>query len=126
MGKIICRAAAEHLTPCIMELGGKNPVFVTSQADWKSAIWKILDNKFLNAGQFCVSPDYVLLDESIDIEEFKAEVKAATLKYFDSAAKGSEHYARIVAPRHHERLMKMLEEEHGGEYIIGGPAEVTH
>ena len=71
VGKIICKAAAEHLTPCIMELGGKNPVFVTAKSDWKTAIWKILDNKFLNAGQFCVSPDYILLDESINIEDSK-------------------------------------------------------
>jgi len=119
VGKIVCRAAAEHLTPVILELGGKNPIFVTSKCDWRKAMSKILDNKFLNAGQFCVSPDYVLLDEGIDLEEFRAHVTAVLTEYFTEDPKASPRYGRIVSARHHERVLGMLQEEHGGEVVAG-------
>jgi hypothetical protein len=82
VGRVIYKAAAEHLTPCILELGGKNPVFITKTADLKSTCWKLVDAKFQNAGQFCVSPDHVLVEEGVDLVKLKEEMKTALFEFF--------------------------------------------
>ena len=60
-----------QLSPVCMELGGKNPVYVTKNANLETAVLKLVHNKFLNVGQFCVSPDHVYLDSSINVDEFE-------------------------------------------------------
>ena len=67
VGKIVSRAAAEHLTPVVLELGGKNPVVVETDADLAIAARKIVDGRFKNGGQFCVAPDYVLVAEGGEV-----------------------------------------------------------
>ena len=67
MGKIIYKAAAEHLTPVTLELGGKSPVIITKDANIKMAAKRIVWGKFLNAGQTCIAPDYLYVDAQISM-----------------------------------------------------------
>lgn len=102
----ICKAAAEQLSPVCMELGGKNPVYVTKNANLETAVLKLVDNKFQNAGQFCVSPDHVYLDAAIDLTEFTRLVKEAVLKYFGEDPQKSKNLSRIINAHHHKRLVE--------------------
>ncbi|MHA6727440.1 aldehyde dehydrogenase family protein [Chryseobacterium sp. A301] len=108
VGKIVYEAAAKHLTPVTLELGGKSPAIVTRSADLKTAAKRIVWGKFLNAGQTCVAPDYVLIDSAIE-SEFLSHV-THYLKKFRYEAQ-STHYAKIVTPSHFERLEGLLEGE---------------
>ena len=117
--KAICKAAAEHLSPVCMELGGKNPVYVTRNANLETAVLKLVDNKFQNAGQFCVSPDHVYLDSAIDLDEFTKLVREATLKYFGDDPQQSPNFSRIINATHHKRLVEYRNaRDHGGSNIL--------
>ena len=72
VGKIVYKAAAAHLTPVTLELGGKSPVFITKDANIKMAAKRIIWGKFLNAGQTCIAPDYVYVDAKVSEEFFKS------------------------------------------------------
>ena len=72
VGKIVYKAAAAHLTPVTLELGGKSPVFITKDANIKMAAKRIIWGKFLNAGQTCIAPDYVYVDAKVSEEFLKA------------------------------------------------------
>ena len=86
VGQIVYEAAAKHLTPVTLELGGKSPAIVTSSANFEVAAKRIVWGKFLNAGQTCVAPDYILVDEVFEVKEFK------TFKDF----KNSDHFPIIA------------------------------
>ncbi|WP_296382103.1 aldehyde dehydrogenase family protein [Winogradskyella sp.] len=103
VGKIVMSAAAKHLTSVTLELGGKSPTIIDKTANIEKAAKKIIWGKYLNAGQICVAPDYVLIDESIKTEFIEACKKL--MKYFYSEnPKSSKSYARIVTNKHFERL----------------------
>ncbi|HRO74645.1 MAG TPA: aldehyde dehydrogenase [Crocinitomicaceae bacterium] len=114
VGKIVYKAAAEHLTPVTLELGGKSPVFVTENADLKVAARRIVWGKFMNAGQTCVAPDYVYVQENIKtefLEKLTAEIKKRA--YSETAT----HYCQIINERNFDRLEKMIDPK---KVIIGG------
>jgi aldehyde dehydrogenase (NAD+) len=116
VGKIIMKAAAEHLTPVTLELGGKSPAIVTDTAAIKMTAKRLVWGKFLNGGQTCVAPDYILVDEKVKtklIEELKIQIE----KIHGSDPQKSEALVRIINLRHFNRLMKLMIPEkiiHGG------------
>ena len=91
----MARAAAEHLTPTTLELVGKSPAIVHRDAKLDVAARRIVWGKFLNAGQTCVAPDYVLAQRDIK-EELLARMKRQLVEFFGPDPKRSEDYARIV------------------------------
>ena len=119
--RAICKAAAEHLSPVCMELGGKNPVYVTRNANLETAVLKLVDNKFQNVGQFCVSPDHVYLDSQIDVNEFTRLLKEAVQKYFGDDPQQSKNYSRVINASHHQRLVQYRSSaDHGGVDLLEG------
>jgi aldehyde dehydrogenase (NAD+) len=124
IGKIVMRAAAEHLSSVTLELGGKSPAIVDATANLRDAAEKIVWGKFINAGQTCVAPDYVLVQASAQAG-LVAEMKAAIARYYNVEGKGvkqSESYARIVNEHHYARLARLLEdaEMRGATVATGG------
>ncbi|MET3537858.1 aldehyde dehydrogenase [Chryseobacterium limigenitum] len=116
VGKIIYKAAAEHLTPVTLELGGKSPVIITKDANLEVAAKRIIWGKFLNAGQTCVAPDYLLVEESIQ-EQF-LEMLRNQIKEFKYEP-DSEQYTRIINQKNFHRLIKLIDKEKiyfGGNY----------
>jgi len=116
VGRIVMTAAARHLTPVTLELGGKSPCIVDSDVDLKVAGRRIAWGKFFNAGQTCVAPDYVLVPPALE-QPLLEEIKQAVTGFFGAEPKGSPDYGRIVSARHHERLSKLLA---SGEVVVGG------
>lgn len=118
VGRIIMRAAAEHLTPVTLELGGKSPTIVDKDVDMSCAARRILWGKFMNAGQTCIAPDYILAHK--DIEEKLAERLKETLEEFYGAnPKESDDYARIINKRQFQRLSKLLEADKDKVFVGG-------
>ncbi len=116
VGKIVYEAAAKNLTPVILELGGKSPVIVTSEANFEVAAKRIVWGKFLNAGQTCVAPDYILVDEKVK-DSFLDSLKSYIQKF--NYQPDSEHYTRIINDRNFDRLIKLIDQEKvffGGKY----------
>lgn len=107
VGKIVYQAAAEHLTPVTLELGGKSPVFITKGANLKVAAKRIAWGKFLNAGQTCIAPDYILVDESIE-EEFLKLLKERIIEMNYSIEQ--ENYPQIINDRNYQRLHGLIDE----------------
>lgn len=116
VGKSIMQAAAQHLTPITLELGGKSPCIVHKDAHLKLAAKRIAWGKFMNAGQTCVAPDYVYVHEAVK-EAFLAELKQAIEQLYGANPLDNESYTRIVSDRHFNRLQVMLQD---GEVSIGG------
>ncbi len=121
VGRIVMEAAAKHLTPVTLELGGKSPCLVDRHADLDVAARRIVWGKFYNAGQTCVAPDYVLADEAIE-EALLDRMKMTIRQFFGDHPQASPDYGRIVSPRHHQRLMKLL--EGAGELVTGGDSDL--
>ena len=119
VGRIVMAAAAKHLTPVTLELGGKSPVIVTADADVDVAARRIAWGKFVNAGQTCVAPDYVLVDAAVEDRLMGALLRAVHDFYGDDP-KHSADYGRIINEHHWDRLTGLLD---GGGYdsiICGG------
>jgi aldehyde dehydrogenase (NAD+) len=116
MGKVVMRAAAEFLTPVILELGGKSPCVVDQTAHIPTAAKRIAWGKTLNAGQTCIAPDYLYLHESVKTT-FIHEYRTALVQFFGENPKESPHYARIVHDAAMQRLLPYLSE---GTCEIGG------
>lgn len=119
VGRIVSRAAAEHLTPVLLELGGKSPVIITKNADVKLAARRVLWGKQVNAGQTCVAPDYILVDAAIK-PKFIAELKKAYKEYFPDDDKETwSSYSHIINERHFDRVSGILNKTEG-TVIVGG------
>jgi aldehyde dehydrogenase (NAD+) len=117
-GKKVMEQAAKNLTPLTLELGGKSPAIVTEDADLKLAAKRIVWGKFMNAGQTCVAPDYVLVDESIRRKFLKLIIQF-TKKFFGPEVRGKRSYPRIVSENHVDRLAALLDKNkisYGGGY----------
>ncbi len=108
VGKIVMSAAAKHLASVTLELGGKSPTIIDSTANIDKAAKRIVWGKFMNAGQICVSPDYILIDETIR-EKFTKACKKWIEHYFTNEPKTSDSYGRIVTDKHFNRLQAHLE-----------------
>jgi aldehyde dehydrogenase (NAD+) len=106
VGKIIFKAAAEHMTPVTLELGGKSPVIISKDANLEIAAKRIIWGKFLNAGQTCVAPDYLLVEESIQ-EQFLELLRKYILEFkYES---DSEQYTRIINQKNFQRLIQLID-----------------
>lgn len=116
VGKVVMRAAAEHLTPVTLELGGKSPSIVHKDANLQVAAQRLARGKFLNAGQTCVAPDYLLVHEDVR-EEFISLLQAEINDKYTENATQNPNFPHIVNQRNFDRLAKFLED---GEFLIGG------
>lgn len=121
IGRLVMQAAARTLTPVTLELGGKNPAIVAADADLEVAARRIVWGRFLNAGQTCVSPDYVLVERGVEARFLEA-VAAAVGEFYGTDPRRSEDFARIVNDRHFARLTALLA-THGGEVVVGGAVD---
>lgn len=119
VGQIVMEKAAKHLTPVCLELGGKSPCIVDSKIDVMVAARRIVWGKFMNAGQTCVAPDYLLVHEAI-YTEFSKALKNVLKEFFGNDAKDSDSYARIVNKSHFLRLTSLLK---NGGTITGGKSD---
>ncbi len=114
VGKLVMAAASRHLTPLVLELGGKSPVIVDETADLKLAARRIAFGKVLNAGQTCVAPDYLLIDRRVK-DRFVEHFRQALLDFFPGG--DYRDYPRIINDKHFQRLESLLE---GQAILIGG------
>lgn len=116
VGKIVHQAAAKHLTPTTLELGGKSPVYIDNSVDIETAAKRILWGKCVNAGQTCVAPDYILCTK--EVQGKFVEAAARILKqWYGENAQESPDLCRIVTDKHFARLVKFLE---GTKIAVGG------
>ncbi|WP_069174503.1 aldehyde dehydrogenase family protein [Streptomyces griseus] len=116
VGRIVMAAAAKHLTPVTLELGGKSPAFVDRDTDLRTVASRLVSGKFLNAGQTCVAPDYVLTDPETAAPLAEA-LAAAVEERFGPDPSASPEYGRIVNGRHFDRLVGLLD---SGRTVTGG------
>lgn len=116
VGKIIMRAAADHLIPVTLELGGKSPTIVDADASLQMAAKRIVWGKFLNGGQTCVAPDYLLVHQSIKAELIR-EIAKQIKQIHGENPMFSEAFTRIINPRHYQRLLKLIDKD---KIVIGG------
>lgn len=128
VGKIIMKAAAEHLSSVTLELGGKSPAVIDQRVDFKDAASKLVWGKFVNCGQTCIAPDYVLVHASVKKELINA-LKSSIEAMYNSSGKGvqaSPDYARIVNIKHLNRLSSMLQDavDKGAVIEFGGVIDV--
>ena len=121
IGRIVMTAAAKHLTPVTLELGGKSPCIVHEDCDLATAARRVAWGKFLNAGQTCIAPDYVLVHESV-ADAFIEKLGTSIRKFFGKDAKSSPDYPRIISERHFDRVAGLIE---GGKIAIGGESDRT-
>lgn len=119
VGRIVMKAAAEHLTPVTLELGGKSPTIVTRNAKMKVAAQRIAWGKFVNAGQTCIAPDYVLVERAVH-DEFVATLCQTIRSFYGSDPSKSPDYGRIASDTHFHRLEKLLD---CGTVAIGGDSD---
>ena len=122
VGRVVMRAAAEHLTPVTLELGGKSPAIVAADANIDVAAKRIAWAKFLNAGQTCVAPDYVLVEDIVE-DELLGKLADAVTEFYGDDPRQSDDYARIVNERHHDRLMKLLGDGGFDATVFGGTGD---
>ncbi|OOG68075.1 aldehyde dehydrogenase family protein [Algoriphagus sp. A40] len=127
VGKVVMKAAAEHLTSVTLELGGKSPALIDDTADLNDAAGKIIWGKFVNCGQTCIAPDYILVPETHK-ERLVMEMKVFLQKFYDPFYKGISHsgdYARIINKRHFTRIKNLLTDaiEKGATLEFGGNFE---
>lgn len=116
LGRVVMRAAAENLTPVVLELGGKSPVVVDKSADIKLAAKRIAWGKTLNAGQTCIAPDYLLIHKDVKAE-FVVAFRHAIAELHGEDVHKSEHYVRMVSDRAFERVVSYLD---CGDVVAGG------
>jgi aldehyde dehydrogenase (NAD+) len=108
VGKLVAKAAAEHLTPVTLELGGKNPCIVDETADLPLAARRIVWGKFMNAGQTCIAPDYILARASIK-DKLVGLLKEEISRAYGNNPESSEDFARIINDRNFERLVGLID-----------------
>ncbi|KAF9917892.1 Aldehyde dehydrogenase [Lobosporangium transversale] len=121
VAKIIMKAAAEHLTPVTLELGGKSPVFVDEDTNMAIAAKRIAFGKTFNAGQTCVAPDYLLLTAKAE-ERLVPELKKTLKEMYGENPQASD-FARIINNRHFHRLTNVLKGNKSGKIVVGGQTD---
>jgi len=122
VGKIVMKAAAEHLTPVTLELGGKSPIIIDSSVDLKVAVPRICWGKFANTGQTCVAPDYALVLKD-QYEPFLAEMKKCIKKFYGDNPKESDDFGKIISPRHAKRVADLIK---GVDIYCGGETDIDN
>lgn len=116
VGRVVMAAAVKDLTPVTLELGGKSPTIIDSSANLRVAARRVAWGKWLNAGQTCVAPDYVLVHEQVR-DRFLDELRTAMTDFYGADPRKAVDYGRIIAPRHFDRLVGLMS---GGTVLIGG------
>ena len=119
VGRIVARAAAEHLTPTVLELGGKSPCIVDKSADIERSVPTICWGKLLNSGQTCTAPDYIWVHKDVKealIEALKNQIQ----KFYGDDIKSSPDFGRIINQQHFERLKSLIE---GANIVFGGETD---
>ncbi len=122
IGKIVSQAIAKHMTPHTLELGGKNPCIITKHAHLSIAVKRIIWGKYINAGQTCIAPDYILIDKTLKtefIKEFKKQIEA----FYGENIQKSTDYSRIISDKHFDRLKNFIDTE---QVIYGGQNNKSH
>lgn len=121
VGRIVMAAAAQHLTPVTLELGGKSPVIVDKSANIDVAARRIAWGKWLNAGQTCIAPDYILVDNAVK-QKLIDGIAASIRDFYGDDVAASDSYGRIVSDRHFARLSQMMS---GGTVVVGGETDAA-
>ena len=121
LGQTVMEAAAKHLTPVVLELGGKSPCIVTESADLKVAARRIAWGKTINAGQTCIAPDYLLIHSSLK-EQFVEAFRTALVELHGKDARESRHYCRMVSAKAFERVVGYMAE---GRVLVGGGSDAA-
>ncbi|MCK6076794.1 aldehyde dehydrogenase [Paenibacillus silvae] len=116
VGRIVMKAAAEHLTPVTLELGGKSPAIVHHDADVQRAAQRIVRGKFLNAGQTCVAPDYLLVHEQV-YDQLMEQIRVEIHDKFGDDVMQNADFPHIVNTRNFDRLSAFLAD---GKTVLGG------
>ncbi|KAJ3157909.1 Aldehyde dehydrogenase, dimeric NADP-preferring [Geranomyces variabilis] len=127
VGKIVAAAAAKHLTPCVLELGGKSPVIIDETADLAIAAKRVMWAKSINCGQTCVAPDYVLVPRG-KVDAFAAACKDAVLDLYGENPKTNSHYPRVITKRQFDRLTDVLDKQKANgisKVAVGGETDET-
>ncbi|MBP7184568.1 MAG: aldehyde dehydrogenase family protein, partial [Saprospiraceae bacterium] len=121
VGKIVMKAAANHLASVTLELGGKSPTIIDDTASIKSAAKRIAWGKFFNCGQICIAPDYVFIHES-KLDEFVAALQKVINTFFGENPYDSDSFSLVVNKKHTERIANYLEQSilSGAKVLIGG------
>ncbi|XP_062479469.1 aldehyde dehydrogenase family 3 member A2 isoform X3 [Pezoporus occidentalis] len=117
VGKIVMAAAAKYLTPVTLELGGKSPCYIDTDCDLAVACRRITWGKYMNCGQTCIAPDYILCNPSIQSSVVE-NIKAALQEFYGEDVKSSPDYERVINKRHFRRILGLMEGQkiaHGGE-----------
>uniref|UniRef100_A0A673ID36 Aldehyde dehydrogenase n=1 Tax=Sinocyclocheilus rhinocerous TaxID=307959 RepID=A0A673ID36_9TELE len=109
VGKLVMEAAARHLTPVTLELGGKSPCYVDKNCDIAVACRRITWGKFANCGQTCIAPDYILCEPSIQ-DRIVEEIQKTLLEFYQKDPKSSPDYCRIINTRHFDRALALMNE----------------
>ncbi|XP_038117570.1 aldehyde dehydrogenase family 3 member B1 isoform X1 [Culex quinquefasciatus] len=119
VGRIVHQACNENLTPCTLELGGKSPCYIDSTADIAIATKRILWGKFINAGQTCIAPDYLLCSQQVQ-KQFLEEARKILKEWYGTNPKESPDLCRIINQQHFQRLSAMIK---GANVAIGGDTD---
>ncbi len=119
VGKVVMRAAAEHLTPVLLELGGQNPAIVDETANIPDAAKKIVWGAMAWGGQWCTSPGYAVVHESI-AEQFLAECKKAVVELYGADPKSNSDYSRVISPAAVARLASLIDHK---KVVYGGKSD---
>jgi aldehyde dehydrogenase (NAD+) len=122
VGRVVLEAAAKHLTPVTLELGGKSPCIVDRDANIDVTARRLMFGKFFNAGQTCVAPDYLLAHRDI-VDRLVNSMKKMVMKFYGEDPKQSDHFARIINKRHCQRLARLLENT---EIVFGGDVDLDN
>ncbi|XP_061505657.1 aldehyde dehydrogenase family 3 member B1 isoform X8 [Anopheles gambiae] len=120
VGKIIHQACSENLTPCTLELGGKSPCYLDGTANIAIAARRILWGKFINAGQTCIAPDYILCSKQVQ-KQFLEEARKVLNEWYGANPKDSPDLCRIINQNHFQRLTSLLK---GANVAIGGETDL--
>lgn len=116
IGKIVMAAAAKHLTPVTLELGGKSPCIVDAEVQLDKAVKRIVWGKFINAGQTCIAPDYLLVNRRIKPAVLET-IQSTVREFYGDDPASSPDFGRIISPKHFSRLVNFLQD---GQVVIGG------
>ncbi len=119
VGKEVLRKAAEHLTPVTLELGGKSPCIVDGSANLKLTARRIVFGKYLNCGQTCVAPDYILCEEYVK-DELLGYIKKEILRQFGKKPLENKDYGKIINEKHFKRLLGLMDEK---KLVVGGESD---
>uniref|UniRef100_A0A3P8UWM8 Aldehyde dehydrogenase n=1 Tax=Cynoglossus semilaevis TaxID=244447 RepID=A0A3P8UWM8_CYNSE len=118
-GKLVMEAAAQHLTPVTLELGGKSPCYIDKDCEIRVACRRITWGKFVNCGQTCIAPDYILCEPSIQSQVVDC-IRLTLLEFYGADPKCSPDYGRIINQRHFNRIMSLME---GYTPVVGGQSD---